>query len=149
MGLNLRPPHDFTKKHFPTKRLIQLQLNTFHIPQSSRIGVSPLSTLVSYLRHSVVGGGLISRAEMQSEYSTVPADWAGFILFSTRKCKTIINFLYYTCPNCVPYFLIIVAGTLGTQMRQIYEDQISYGRYQSPLDPIPKRYLNSTKNVVC
>ena len=37
-----------------------------HIPQSSKIGVSPSDCLVSYSGHSL--------AEMQSVYSTAPAD---------------------------------------------------------------------------
>ena len=47
-----------------------------HIPQSLSItGTSPSDCLVSYPGHSLVGRSYTS-AEMQSMYSTVPADWA-------------------------------------------------------------------------
>ena len=48
-----------------------------YILQNSRVGVSPSNGLMSYSRHSLwVCGGGYSSAEMQSVYSTVPADWA-------------------------------------------------------------------------
>ena len=47
-----------------------------HNPQSRNItGASLSDCLVSYPRHSFVGS--YSLAEMQSVYSTAPADWAG------------------------------------------------------------------------
>ena len=47
------------------------------IPQSSSIaGTSPSDYLVSYLGHSLERGGSYPSAEVQSVYSTVPADWA-------------------------------------------------------------------------
>ena len=46
-----------------------------HIPQSSSIsGTSQSDCLESYPRYSL--GGDLTSAEMQSVYSTVPADWA-------------------------------------------------------------------------
>ena len=51
------------------------------IPQSSSTaGTSPSDCLVSYSGHSL-GGGYPS-AEVQSVYSTAPADWATKILVS-------------------------------------------------------------------
>ena len=48
------------------------------IPQSSSIaGTSPSDCLVSYPGHSL-GGGSYPSAEVQSVYSTAPADWAKF-----------------------------------------------------------------------
>ena len=47
----------------------------FHIPQSSRIyGASPSHCLVSNPRHLLEGS--YPSAEMQSVYSTAPANWA-------------------------------------------------------------------------
>ena len=47
-----------------------------HIPQSYSIsGTSPSDCLVSYPGHSF-GGGSYPTAEVQSVYSTAPADWA-------------------------------------------------------------------------
>ena len=47
------------------------------IPQSSNItGTSPSDCLVSYLGHSLVGGGAYPSAEKQSVYSPAQADWA-------------------------------------------------------------------------
>ena len=47
-----------------------------HIPQSSSIaGTSPSDCFVSYPGHSLRGGCYPS-AEVQSVYSTAPADWA-------------------------------------------------------------------------
>ena len=49
------------------------------IPQSSSIaGTSPSDCFVSYSRHSFggIGGGVYPSAEVQSVYSTAPADWA-------------------------------------------------------------------------
>ena len=47
------------------------------IPQSSSTaGTSPSDCLVSYPGHSLWGGGSYPSAEVQSVYSTVPADWA-------------------------------------------------------------------------
>ena len=46
-----------------------------HISQSSRTGASPSDGLVSYPGHSFREGSY-SSAEMQSVYSTTPADWA-------------------------------------------------------------------------
>ena len=46
------------------------------IPQSSSTaGTSPSDCLVSYAGHSL-GGGSYPSAEVQSVYSTAPADWA-------------------------------------------------------------------------
>ena len=46
------------------------------IPQSSSItGASPLDYLVSYLGHSLRGGGSYHSAKIQSVYSTASADW--------------------------------------------------------------------------
>ena len=57
------------------------------IPQSSSIaGTSPSDCLVSYAGHSLVGGGSYPSAEVQSVYSTAPADWAkdlGFFMLYT------------------------------------------------------------------
>ena len=48
-----------------------------HIPQSSSIaGTSPSDCLVSYPGHSL--GGSYPSAEVQSVYSTAPADWANY-----------------------------------------------------------------------
>ena len=48
-----------------------------HIPQSSSTaGTSPSDCLVSYPGHSFGGGGSYPSAEVQSVYSTAPADWA-------------------------------------------------------------------------
>ena len=48
-----------------------------HIPQSFSItGTSPSDCLVSYLGHSLLGGGSYPSAEVQSVYSTAPTDWA-------------------------------------------------------------------------
>ena len=47
-----------------------------HISQNSK-GALPSDGLMSYLGHLFVGGGSYSFAEMQQEYSTDPADWAG------------------------------------------------------------------------
>ena len=49
-----------------------------HIPQSSSItGTSSSDCLVSYPGHSFgSGGGSYPSAEVQSVYSTAPADWA-------------------------------------------------------------------------
>ena len=50
------------------------------IPQSSSITwTSPSDCLASYPVH-LLGGGLTSSAEMQSVYSTAPADWTSCIL---------------------------------------------------------------------
>ena len=46
-----------------------------HIPQSSRTRASPSDCLVSYLGHPL-GRRSYSSADMQTGYSTVPADWA-------------------------------------------------------------------------
>ena len=47
------------------------------IPQSTSItGTSQSYCLVSYLGHSLVQRGSYSSTEVQSEYSTAPADWA-------------------------------------------------------------------------
>ena len=46
-----------------------------HIPQSSRAGTSPSNCLVSYPGHLLEGGSYAS-AEIQSVYSTAPANWA-------------------------------------------------------------------------
>ena len=52
-----------------------------HIPQSSSItGTSPSDCLVSYLGDSL-GMGSNPSAEVQSVYSTAPADWAKIVLF--------------------------------------------------------------------
>ena len=49
------------------------------IPQSSSTaGNSPSDCLVSYRGHSL-GGGSYPSAEVQSVYSTAPADWAFFV----------------------------------------------------------------------
>ena len=46
------------------------------IPQSSSItGASPSDGWISYPGHAL-GGGTLPSAEMQSVYSTVPANWA-------------------------------------------------------------------------
>ena len=47
----------------------------FHFLQSSRTGVSPSDSLMSYSGH-IGGGGSYLSAKMQSVYSTAPADWA-------------------------------------------------------------------------
>ena len=59
------------------------------IPQSSSTaGTSPSDCLVSYPGHSL--GGSYPSAEVQSVYSTAPADWATFVLdFASRKCSAI------------------------------------------------------------
>ena len=44
-----------------------------HIPQIHKVGVSSSNGLMSYPGHSL--GVSYSSAEMQSEYSTAPADW--------------------------------------------------------------------------
>ena len=52
-----------------------------HISQTSNItGASPSDCLVSYPGHSLAGGWgvLTPSAEMQSVYSTAPADWVTF-----------------------------------------------------------------------
>ena len=46
---------------------------TLHIPLSSQAGASSLDGLVSYLGHSLTVGSYPS-AEIQSVYSTAPAD---------------------------------------------------------------------------
>ena len=54
----------------------QWQEGVLYIPQNSSItGTSPLDCLVSYPGHSL-GGGSYPFAELQSVYSTAPADWA-------------------------------------------------------------------------
>ena len=47
----------------------------FHIAQASRTGASPSDCLVSYPGHLLEESYL--SAEMQSVYSTAPANWAG------------------------------------------------------------------------
>ena len=60
------------------------------IPQSSStIGTTPSDCLVSYSGHSPVGMGYYLFAEMQSVYSTAPANWA------MERRKMLINFYYY------------------------------------------------------
>ena len=46
----------------------------FYIPQSSRAGALPSDGLMSYPEHLL--GKYYSSAEMQSVYSTAPANWA-------------------------------------------------------------------------
>ena len=46
-----------------------------HIPQSSRTGASLSNDLMLYLGH-MLRGRVLPFAEMQSVYSTAPADWA-------------------------------------------------------------------------
>ena len=58
------------------------------------------------------------------------------ILFGSRKCRTIIHLICYKCPNCISHLLIIIAVSFGTQIRQIYEDQLLSRRYESRLDLI-------------
>ena len=56
------------------------------IPQSSSTaGTSPSDCLVSYPGHSL-GGGSYPSAEVQSVYSTAPADWA----IHRVKCHTVL-----------------------------------------------------------
>ena len=43
-------------------------------------GASPLDGLISYPGHSLGLGGSYPSAEMQSMYSTAPADWAEIII---------------------------------------------------------------------
>ena len=59
------------------------------IPQSSSTaGTSPLDCLVSYAGHSL-GGSYLS-AEVQSVYSTAPADWAKAFLCNTNDLTSVI-----------------------------------------------------------
>ena len=72
----------------------QWQSRVHHIPQSSSItGVSPSDFLVSYLWHWLVGGSYPS-VEMQSIYSTAPANWA---LEATRSPQI------YNCVQSTDY----------------------------------------------
>ena len=48
-----------------------------------------------------------------------------------------MHFLSYQCPNCIPHSVISVAVSSGTQIQQIYKDQPSRRRHQSPIDTIP------------
>ena len=45
-----------------------------YILEISKTGASPSDCLMSYPEHSLLGGGSYSSAEMQSAYSTAPAD---------------------------------------------------------------------------
>ena len=49
--------------------------NDNEVPQSSTAGASPLDCLMSYSGHSLVGKSYPT-TEMQSVYSTAPANWA-------------------------------------------------------------------------
>ena len=49
-----------------------------HIPQNSKTGASPSNDFASYPGHWL--GVSYPSAEMQSMYSTVPANWAGTIM---------------------------------------------------------------------
>ena len=60
-----------------------------YIPQSSKTETSPTDCLVSYPEQSLVEGSYLS-AEMQSVYSTAPADWITYRLrVLTEKNKAI------------------------------------------------------------
>ena len=61
------------------------------IPQSSSIaGTSPSDYLVTYPGHSLGGGGSYPSAEVQSVYSTAPADWAREL--SRRFYGTLVHY---------------------------------------------------------
>ncbi len=61
------------------------------IPQSSSTaGTSPSDCLVSYLGHSL-GGGSYPSSEVQSVYSTAPADWARLVLDKVSSYRYKIN----------------------------------------------------------
>ena len=47
-----------------------------NIPQSSRTGASPSDAVLCHILDTRLGG-LTPSAEMQSVYSTAPAEWAG------------------------------------------------------------------------
>ena len=58
------------------------------IPQSSSTaGTSPSDCLVSYPGHSF-GGGSYPSAEVQSVYSTAPADWASIYYSDNENIMT-------------------------------------------------------------
>ena len=69
------------------------------IPQSPSItGTSPSDCLVSYQGHSL-GGGSYPSAEVQSVYSTAPADWASMYvcmyMLNLRSQKLYDNYLLW------------------------------------------------------
>ena len=82
-----------------------------HISQISSInGTSPSDCLVSYPRHLFGGGGSYLSAEMQSVYSTVPADWTavGWLF----KFYDISTFVDYLIPNPFLYKQSVLFQTI-------------------------------------
>ena len=78
------------------------------IPQSSSItGTSPSDCLVSYTGHSL-GGGLTPTAEVQSEYSTAPADWANIKLYLMVRVWEMWSTPSLALLPC-PWFLCLMA----------------------------------------
>ena len=67
------------------------------IPQSSSIiGSLPSDCLVSYTEHSL-GGRFYPSAEVQSVYSTVPAEWASWLVIFSYN-YLVKNIISYTKP---------------------------------------------------
>ena len=62
-----------------------------YIPQISKPGSSPSDCLMLYLGYSVVGKDFYSSAEMQSVYSTAPADWASH--YCKKNSSDIFQFI--------------------------------------------------------
>ena len=69
-----------------------------HILQISKAGASPSNCLMSYPGHSLWGWGLTPPTEMQSVYSTAPADWTELVFeiqisqnFWLTKIKSLRN----------------------------------------------------------
>ena len=78
------------------------------IPQSSSTaGTSPSDCLVSYPGHSS-GGGSYPSAEVQSVYSTAPADWANCILDKYQKHYIYIYIYIYISQKS---FLVLVQNS--------------------------------------
>ena len=65
-----------------------------HISQISEVGASPSVSLMSYPGHLL--GKFHPSAEMQSVYSTAPANWA-----SLGQIRMFNYFLYLKAFNCV------------------------------------------------
>ena len=78
----------------------------FDIPQSSRRGASFSDCLVSYPGHSFVGS--YPSTEMQSVYSTAPADWAVRSSWEQYPHKSNISYLFYHFCSSYIYIYIYI-----------------------------------------
>ena len=87
------------------------------IPQSSSItGTSPSDCLASYLGHSLLRGGSYPSVEMQSVYSTAPADWAIMVTVNCWYCWEILRFVsdsFFFLPHLLVIFLFVHWSCIG------------------------------------